>query len=93
MASIREDGLAEGDYVKVTKAPDPWEGGIEEDADRNAYVGHIGVVVENEEIDECMYALVRFPSPFLMDVGQRMIEWSALELLGHPEYNLPEDCF
>lgn len=35
-----------GDYVMVVNVPDPWEGSGEEDSDREAFVGHIGVVNE-----------------------------------------------
>ena len=38
-----------GDYVRVSRIPDPWEGAGEEEEDRLAYIGHVGVVVEVDD--------------------------------------------
>lgn len=47
MAKIHD--ITVGDYVRVARIPDPWEGAGEEEEDRLAYVGHVGVVVEVED--------------------------------------------
>ena len=70
-----------GDYVKVVKVPDPWEGAGESDSDRESLLGHVGVIVEVGAVDDL--ALVRFPSVGYYDeeTGQRNIETSALEIV------------
>lgn len=85
--------FAEGDYVQVIGEPDPWEGSGESSEDLRAYVGHIGVVVEVNTIEDFNMALVRFPGFGIPETGQRSIEWEKLKLISHPEYSLPEVCF
>jgi hypothetical protein len=82
----------EGDYVQVTEPPMAWEGAGESEEDLRAYVGHVGVVVEVDEVDEWKFALVRFPFWSLAEIGQRNIEWSKLKLVSHPAFSLPEVC-
>ena len=84
--------FCEGDYVQVVAPPMSWEGNGEDESDLRAYVGHVGVVVETDTIDEIKLALVRFPFWSLAEFGQRNIEWEALKLIGHPEFDLPTAC-
>jgi hypothetical protein len=92
-----------GDYVKVIKKPEHWEGGGEELKDLYAYVGHIGVVLETD-FHKAWYpsrgmVLVRFPDtkdktdyegPW--GFGQRNIEFEALEVVSSPQFPLPRIC-
>lgn len=84
-------GFCEGDYVQVVAPPEPWDGSGESSEDLKSYVGHVGVVVENSNIDG-QFALVRFANWSIVEIGQRMIEWNCLKLISHPENPLPEAC-
>lgn len=75
-----------GDYVRITRQPDPWEGSGEEPEDALSLIGHIGLVIETD--DE--WALLRFPWLDSEGVtGQRNVELTALELMSRPPRPLP----
>lgn len=79
-----------GDYVLVSSLPESWEGSGEPDEDRQALVGHVGVVVEVTEYD----AFVCFPG--LKDavmVAQRNIEFEALTVISSPAAPLPDSVY
>jgi hypothetical protein len=92
-----------GDYVKIVKKPEYWEGGGEEEADLNAYVGHIGVVIETD-FHKSWYpsrgmVMVRFPDTIdkskpdgAWGFGQRNFEFEVLEIVSSPEHPLPRIC-
>jgi len=90
-----------GDYVKVTKVADPWEGGDSEE-DRETYIGHVGVVVElsppydpvdGSVVNEAMF-LVRFPHCIKEHyTGQRWFEEGSVELVSAPKVPISENLF
>ena len=86
-----------GDYIKVVKKPEYWEGGGEDEADLNAYLGHIGVVIETD-FHKSWYpsrgmVLVRFPdTKDDFGFGQRNMEYEVVEIVSSPEFPLPRIC-
>ena len=84
-----------GDYALVVARPASWESSGEESVDLDAYVGHVGIILEidpNGWPDSEGMALLRFP--FLNDLisGQRNIEMEALQRISSPQYELPKVC-
>ncbi len=90
-----------GDYVKVVRVADPWEGG-DSDEDRKTYIGHIGIVVELSPLDdpvdgnvvnETMF-LVRFPHCIKEHyTGQRWFEKDSVEVVSSPKVPISENLF
>jgi hypothetical protein len=86
-----------GDYALIVKVPDAWEGAGEDPEDREALLGHVGLVVEvpdpNQEyfgLDDCV--LLRFPWLNSEGVtGQRNVEITALEVVSSPALPIPLD--
>lgn len=79
-----------GDYVLVNTVPEPWESSGEEQGDREALVGHVGVIVEMDDEN----VLVRFPCVWAENSsGQRNIEHAALLFVSSPKTGLPDTCF
>jgi hypothetical protein len=91
--------LQVGDYVRVDKVPGPWEGSGESESDRQALVGHVGVVVEcavggvGDDVTT-EWAFVRFPyrgrtNIFSNLAVARNIELGALTFISRPSRRLP----
>jgi len=79
-----------GDYVVVSSVPCSWESSGEDQNDLEAYVGHVGLVVEDQ--GDYMY-LLRFPTLEEENItGQRCIERIALTLMSRPKVELPRIC-
>jgi hypothetical protein len=92
-----------GDYVKVIETPDSWEGSGEDEEDRVALIGHVGVIVELDHGDytdkhgkPTGMALVRFPvgrldgDDWKQRSVQRNIEFTALSQVSSPLNPLPQ---
>jgi hypothetical protein len=82
-----------GDYVRVTKTPDPWEGCGESKEFRESLVGHIGIVIEvgadTYINDECLLIAFVWRNGSGDASGfQRNIEHDSLELVYRPEMTL-----
>lgn len=85
-----------GDYVKVISEPEAWEGTGEDSADRAAFVGHIGVIIEVVDLDTpTPMCLVRFPWVSSAEARgvQRNIESRALTLVSRPDCALTETVY
>ena len=80
-----------GSYVQIVEVPASWEGSGEDHDDLEAYVGHVGIVVEVDlEMD---LVLLRFPTLSGEQVtGQRNVELSAVLLISAPSKRLPRCC-
>ena len=85
-----------GDYALVVARPASWESSGEESVDLDAYVGHVGIILEidpNGWPDSEGMALLRFPT--LIDysiTGQRNIELEVLTFISSPIFELPSVC-
>jgi hypothetical protein len=73
-----------GEYVMVIAVPAPWESSGETLLDREAFLGHVGIVLEVEEgqYEQCFVA---FPSPVYGEpVGTRWFESESLQTVSSP---------
>ena len=94
-----------GDYVQVIRTPDPWEVCGETLKDREAYLEHVGIVVEIDEGFNQRFAseskepydklLVRFPCCVhdWEETHQRNIESFSLRLVSRPFVELDQPLF
>ena len=92
----------QGDYVQVVRTPDPWDAS-EYLKDREAYLEHIGIVVEidenffagTESLKEHSMLLVRFPCCIhdWEETHQRNIESFSLRLVSRPYVELDQPLF
>lgn len=86
--------LEVGDYARIIDLPEAWEGSGEDEEDRMALLGHVGLVIEIDDdpndYTSCHCALLRFP--WLNEegiTGQRNVELSVLEFVSRPIGSLP----